>query len=108
MSRWEDRLKESDWRSECNREVCKSNVIVCPKCKHRAHGGVWVDLKSDNKVIVVAKHAHFMRPGLSDAARNWNHRIRKEVVDRRSFEMKRIIQHPEYLPPDIRRIFDER
>jgi hypothetical protein len=108
MSAWEERLRESDWRAECIRNRCESGTIICPRCKHRAHQGVWVDPKSDNHVIVVAKHAHFVRPALIDAARNWYHYIRTERVDPRSFERNRVIQHPEYLPPDIRRIFDER
>jgi hypothetical protein len=105
---WEKRLKSSDWRFECSRDRCGRAVDLCPKCKHHAHNSLWVDLKSQNQVIVVAQHAHFVRPGLLDVARNWYHRIRTVVVDPRAFEMRRVIEHREFLPADIRRIFDDR
>jgi hypothetical protein len=108
MSAWEDRLRESDWSQDCYRDGCERTSISCPVCKHGAHKRLWVDLDSDNKVIVVAQHSHFVRQALADVARNWNHKIETRVVDRRSFEMKRVVEHREFLPADIRRIFDER
>ena len=105
---WEERLRNTDWRTECTRYPCGRPVYMCPVCKHHSHNGLWVDLNSENQVIVVAQHAHFVRPYLGDAARNWNHRVRTVVVDPRAFEMRRVIEHREYLPPDVRRIFDER
>jgi hypothetical protein len=66
-----------------------------------------VHLPSEDEVVVVARHAHFLRPSLIDAGRNWNHRISIKKVDPRVFQMKRVIANREYLPEDIRRIFDE-
>ena len=108
MSAWEERLRESDWSEDCFRETCQRTSISCPVCKHGAHRKLWVDLNSNNKIIVVAQHAHFVRPALQDAARNWNHKIRTVTVDPKTFEMRRVIEHRQYLPTDIRRIFDER
>lgn len=105
---WEERLRESDWRRQCTRDFCDRPLYICPTCKRHSHNSLWVDLNSDNRVIVVAQHAHFVRPALSDVARNWYHKIRTVVVDPRAFEMRRIIEHREFLPNDIRRIFDER
>jgi hypothetical protein len=104
---WSDRLRPSDWRKACT-QMCGRSVTKCPECGHPSHQGLWVDLPTNDHVVVVARHAHFLRPSLIDPARNWSHRIRKEKVDPRVFEMKRVIAHREHLPEDIRRIFDER
>lgn len=105
---WEERLRASDWRLECTRHPCGRPTYLCPTCKRHSHTSLWVDLNSDRHVIVVAQHAHFVRPALLDVARNWYHRVRTVEVDPRVFDTKRVIEHREFLPADIRRIFDER
>jgi hypothetical protein len=106
MTPWDDNLTSKDWETTCTLG-CWRRIIKCPICGNFAHKGVWVNIPTDDEVVVVARHAHFVRIGLRDPARNWAHTIEVRTVDKRSFEYRRVIKHVEYLPRDIRRIFGE-
>jgi hypothetical protein len=105
---WFGRTNPRDWTTRCDVPNCTRVQFPCPVCHKLCHRHLWVDLHRIDQIVVIAKHSHFIRRGLRDEARNWNHKIRNQKVDPRSFAVSRRISNVNYLPQDVRRIFGER
>lgn len=107
---WLYRLTPADWVKNCNVEGCHAGTTNCPLCYRPCHEQVWKHSPSETKDEVehTATHAHYIRDALKDKARNYNHIISVRKVNKKCFETTYTLAHPEYLPPDLRRVYRRR